>query len=98
MNRKQILIEKYIEPSEISYGARVIIEKWFNKHEEEHSFMGQPSTVYYTYDNREIICKFWQKKGNPHREKGMPAYIHYSGNNEIIIQEWWNNGDFIKSK
>jgi hypothetical protein len=86
---KQIFIEKYIEPSEISvytptidemvylYRSKYSIHRWFNKYGELHSYLGQPAEIHYN----EIGCiynQIWYKNGILHRERDQPAEIKYS--------------------
>lgn len=99
--KKQILIEKYIEPSEVEVKeieARggVVIKRWFDKYGDRHSFMGHPSVIYYNKD-WQVIEQYWHKKNQIHRNRTLPAYIFYE-NGQIISQEFYTNGEFIKIK
>jgi hypothetical protein len=43
---KQILIEKYIEPSKVEAGSDgAFIKYWFDKYDDLHSFMNHPACV-----------------------------------------------------
>jgi len=93
--KRQILIEKYVEPSEVIIYVNYVAEKWLNKNYDLHSFMGQPA--YILYDNKKISCQCWYKKGIQHRGMGLPAVIDYNYNEQTIRQFWYKNGEFIKS-
>jgi hypothetical protein len=82
---RQILIEKYIEPSEIipETQSNYEIKRWLDRNGDLHSFLGQPAVI--CYNNEGIIIKHWHKKGNRHREKGLPAYIWYKNDKMINI-------------
>jgi hypothetical protein len=74
---KQILIEKYIEPSEIEIlSDGTIIERWLDKNYNKHSFMGQPAEVWY-YEDGNVSNQGWFKKGITHRNRNLPDYIYY---------------------
>jgi hypothetical protein len=91
---KQILIEKYIEPSEtITIGDGRIIERWLDKYGDRHSFMGHPATLWSC--NGEIDSQYWNKNGVRHRDGNLPAEIWYF-KGQISYQEYWKNGKFIK--
>jgi hypothetical protein len=97
---KQILIEKYIKPSD-SYmrypltnghpGHRV--EVWFNKKGKLHSFLGHPSEV--LSEDGFIIRKRWTKNGKNHRNKNLPSWIQYDRSGNIAWQNWYKNGIFL---
>jgi antitoxin component YwqK of YwqJK toxin-antitoxin module len=93
--KKQILIEKYIEPSEIKINSNYTYESWFDRNDDLHSFMGHPASVCY-YSNGQIIGKQWYKKGVIHRDGDLPAYIIYYSNGQISYQAWYKNGIRIK--
>jgi hypothetical protein len=86
---KQILIEKYIEPSEVKVYSNYAYERWFDRNYDLHSFMGQPAFI--EYRNGKIINKAWFKKGVLHRDGALPAYISYS-NGQIAYQYWYKKG------
>jgi antitoxin component YwqK of YwqJK toxin-antitoxin module len=91
---KQVLIEKYIEPSEKEgINSVFVYEFWLNKYGDRHSFMGQPA--YIVYDNGKIKRQIWYKKGIVHRDRDLPAYIEYN-NGQIIYKEWYKKGKCIK--
>jgi ribosome biogenesis GTPase A len=92
---RQILIEKYIEPSDVIVGVIDIYELWFDRNYDLHSFMGQPAEI--IYRNKEIIRQRWLKKGIKHRDKNLPSHIYYY-DGEITSQYWHKNGEFIKEK
>ena len=85
MKTKQILIEKYIEPSETEVGGVLVRERWLDKYGDRHSLMGQPSEIW--YENGQITEKRWHKKGILHRDKALPAETFYY--NENIFGELW---------
>jgi antitoxin component YwqK of YwqJK toxin-antitoxin module len=82
---KQILIEKYIEPSETKVRGNLVIKSWFDRNYDLHSFMGQPAGIF--YENGRIIEQQWFKKGVLHRDGVLPACISYY--NGQIIRQWW---------
>jgi hypothetical protein len=90
---RQILIEKYIEPSELENFYEYVIKYWFDKYGDKHSFMGQPAEVW--FERGIVVNQWWYKKGFRHRDRGMPACIRYN-NEKIYYQEWHKNGEFIK--
>jgi hypothetical protein len=94
---KQILIEKYIKPSEVEFiNNGSFTERWFNDHEEFHSFMGHPAAIWYDKYG-EIETQYWFKKNLYHREKRLPSIIYYE-NEKTKIQSWYKNGIFIKEE
>jgi hypothetical protein len=90
---RQILIEKYIKPSETNIGIFYFIESWFNKYGELHSYLGQPSENFYGKDNGKLKAQTWHKKGIQHRDKDLPAEINYDSNGEIIEKYWLKKGE-----
>jgi hypothetical protein len=64
--KKQILIEKYIEPSEVIININSVIENWIDRNYDLHSSMGQPSEIYYF--KGKVSYQAWHKKGIYHRE------------------------------
>jgi hypothetical protein len=94
MSKKQILIEKYILPSEIdSFGT----EYWHNKYGELHSFLGQPAVVNYngiseSVSYKKIEQQRWYKNGKTHRERGLPAIIYFY-DDKISTRYWFKNGE-----
>jgi hypothetical protein len=92
--KKQILIEKYIKPSEIIFrGYGIISEYWFNRNYYLHSFMGQPAENWYY--NGKIKSQNFYKKGAWYRERNLPTYIRYDDNEQTIHQGWYKNGVFV---
>jgi len=88
---KQILIEKYIEPSEIEIiSGDIIIQRWLDKYGDKHSFMGHPAVIAFT--KVEIHYQYWYKKNLPHRDKHLPASIYYYKGKESS-KFWWENGE-----
>ena len=86
--KKQILIEKYIEPSETKIGFNGdFSEYWFDRNYYLHSFMGQPAVietkVISSGDRRietksgkvKITIKDWFKKGECFKREGFINYI-----------------------
>lgn len=98
MKSRNILIEKYIEPSEIEpeTGEYFGIESWFDRNRDLHSNLGQPDYVY--YNNEQVYRQHWHKKGLYHREKGLPAVIFYDKEGKIERKEWYKHGEFIKEE
>jgi antitoxin component YwqK of YwqJK toxin-antitoxin module len=97
MKKKQILIEKYIEPSEIEPGTTFFlgIKRWFDKNYDLHSFLGNPAEIRYS-PSGQILGQKWFKKGIIHRDRDLPAYISYHNNGQIDYQDWYKNGKLIK--
>jgi hypothetical protein len=92
---KQILIEKYIEPSEIRTTIDgFVIECWFDINYDLHSFMGQPACVF--YNNGQIIYKEWYKKDELHRCGNLPTLISYK-NGKMKSQHWHRKGVELKN-
>ena len=92
---KQILIEKYIKPSETEKYVEFSIEYWLDKYDDKHSFMGQPAEVwYYTYSGI-VSGKFWYKNSKKHRDRGLPAEMYYESEKVVDI-EFYKNGKKIK--
>jgi hypothetical protein len=90
---RQILIEKYIKPSEILDTVHYIVERWFNEDGELHSFMGHPAVLWYKKgDNIKLENKIWYKKGLRHREKDLPSSIFYKKEKEMS-KIWYKNGE-----
>jgi hypothetical protein len=91
---KQILIEKYIEPSGVIKSGDYVIQYWLDRNYNLHSFMGQPARI--VYEKSKVEAKFWYKKSTEHRDRGLPAEIYYK--NEKETSQWfYKNGKFIKS-
>jgi hypothetical protein len=95
---KQILIEKYIKPSEIfklDYDDGFKIERWFDRYGDLHSFMGHPAEV--------VFCKFklsekrWFKKGILHSDGQFPSIIEYQ-NKQKETHYWFKRGVLIKKE
>lgn len=93
---RQILIEKYIQPSKIEFWANFKFEQWHDRDGELHSFMGHPASVDYNITNK-VISKSWYKKGKEHRDKNLPAFISYY-NERMAKQVWYKNNIFIKEE
>ena len=88
---RQILIEKYIEPSEIKINCNYTYKSWFDKYDDLHSFMGQPAKIGYN-SNGQIKHQEWYKKGVRHRDGDLPAYIRYDSNGQISCKMWYKKG------
>jgi hypothetical protein len=73
---KQIIIEKYIQPSIINKNVirqffddnfnveteeKLLMKKWYNNYGELHSFFNQPAKIYYNSEG-EIIMRSWYKE------------------------------------
>ena len=87
---KQILIEKYIEPSETTnIDDSLFIERWLDRNYDLQSFFGQSAVV--EYYNGKVRCKSWYKKGVLHREKNLPVKIYYHENQTTWREEWYKN-------
>jgi antitoxin component YwqK of YwqJK toxin-antitoxin module len=87
---KQILIEKYIEPTEISKFTilETFSEYWHNKYGELHSSLGQPALIYHGSGR---TVQHWYKNDKRHRDKNLPALIIYE-NGKITDAAWYENG------
>jgi hypothetical protein len=84
---RQILIEKYIHPSEIESDKDNIIEYWKNEYGENHNIFDHPSIV--IYDKKmQLIEQGWVENGQIHRDKN-PAIIGYDDNNKIKFKKWF---------
>jgi hypothetical protein len=90
---RQILIEKYIEPSETNFGVFYFVERWLNEDGEVHSLLGQPAENFYDKDNGNLEVQKWYKKGKQHRDKDLPAEIEYNSKGEIIEKYWVKKGE-----
>jgi hypothetical protein len=89
MKHKSILIEKYIEPSEvIDKGYGIVVECWLDRNGDYHSFMGHPAYVGYNSDGQ-INYQEWYKKGVIYRDRNLPAIIYYD--NEKIVSQFAHN-------
>jgi hypothetical protein len=91
---RQILIEKYIEPSEVEERSIFIVKRWFNKYDELHSLMGQPAEIWYD-SRRKIAGLSWYEKGVKHREGVLPAEIYYNYDGKVIVKYWCKNGMYV---
>ena len=87
---KQILIEKYIEPSSKENIAWFFVETWNDKYGDKHSVLGRPSAIH--YENGKMVRQFWYKKGELHRDRDLPARIDYNSNGQIRHQYWYKKG------
>jgi hypothetical protein len=67
--KRSILIEKYIEPSEVEVKNSYIAEIQLDKYGDKHSKLCQPSEVWIG-KNGEIIGQWWHKKGKEIRKNG----------------------------
>jgi hypothetical protein len=100
---RQILIEKYIEPSISKFltsshtGKIFFVQRWDNIYGELHGVFDYPAAIWYNLDFQ-ILDKYWYKNGKKHRDRGLPAVIWYDdfGEGIIIRKEWHKNGKFIK--
>jgi antitoxin component YwqK of YwqJK toxin-antitoxin module len=94
-DRREILIEKYIEPSEITkfllnvFDYKMEDEKWRNEDGELDSVLGHPSIVRYNLFG-EVTEKVWHKKGKLHRERDKPAIIIYQ-KKKTMRKHWLKN-------
>jgi hypothetical protein len=97
---RQLLIEKYIYPSESktseSSNTTTVFEYWYNKYGELHSILGQPS--YVRYKNEKIRYQSWHINGLSHRESNLPSDIFYNNVEKKRIQHWCKNGEIIKQE
>jgi hypothetical protein len=99
MKYKSILIEKYIEPSEVFSGMvegtniRFFLERWIDKYGDYHSSMCHPAII--RHEEGKLYSQLWLKKGKHHRERGLPAIILYHNEKEIR-QDWYTNDNLIK--
>jgi hypothetical protein len=84
---KQLLIEKYIEPSEVIININSVIERWLDRNGELHSFMGQPSVI--RYENGQINAHSWHKKDKLHRDNNLPSVIWYNQYEQTIRKDWF---------
>jgi len=90
---RQLLIEKYIKPSNTEVGHGFFIERWYDKYGYCNSSMGQPASIW--HGDGQIRYQDWYKKGTYHRDKGLPAIIEYE-DGKITSQHWHKNGKEIK--
>jgi len=79
---RELLIEKWIEPSLISEKGDMY---WLNKYGELHSFNDSPAAIFATE------YKGWYKNGQLHRDGNKPSMIWSNGD-----KWWYKNGEFIK--
>jgi antitoxin component YwqK of YwqJK toxin-antitoxin module len=93
---KQILIEKYIEPSEVKINEDWVHESWLDKYGDTHSILGQPSLI--CYNSGKLCYQEWYKKGIEHRNGDLPSFISYDSNGQISCQAWYKNGELIKKR
>jgi hypothetical protein len=95
---KQILIEKFLEPSEIKILGDFVREFWIDKYGDLHSFMNHPS--YISHKSGKIITKLWHKKGFRHRDRNLPNTITFDYSYHTTITEFWRdiNGTVLKAK
>jgi hypothetical protein len=91
---RQILIEKYIEPSKETINNYLTSECWRDTNYKLHSFLGQPARIDFN-KNKQIKFQIWCKKGTVHREKGLPAKIWYR-HGKKVREEWFIEGIYIK--
>jgi hypothetical protein len=90
---RQILIEKYIEPSEVKAYGNNIIERWFNEDGDSHSFFGHPAEVW--YNNNGITWKRWFIKGKSKRKGVLPDEIVYRYYDKKCRWCEYKNGELI---
>jgi hypothetical protein len=91
---RQILIEKYIEPSEKTINESYSIEYWYNEEGYSHSFLNHPAGILYN-ESEDVEFQIWCKKGTIHRDKGFPAKIWYWFGKKTR-EEWFIKGVYIK--
>jgi hypothetical protein len=82
-DRREILIEKYIEPSKIEIFRGIIVQRWFDRNYDLHSFMGHSSEI--RHSSGEISYQAWYKKGVEHRDKNLPSAIEYKDEQTIVL-------------
>jgi hypothetical protein len=95
--KRQILIEKYIEPSEIIIDGNYIIKRWFNEYGDKHSVLGHPAVTLYD-SNGQIYYQDWYEKGLKHRNKTLPSVIGYNSNEQTSYEIWYKKGIKIKEE
>jgi hypothetical protein len=95
MKRKNILIEKYIEPSEVVYFGTFFTEYYYNRLGELHSFLGQPAEVF-NYNKSEIRAQRYYKRNKIHRDCDQPAIIEYTSG-RIDRQYWLKEGNMHRA-
>jgi hypothetical protein len=86
---RQILIEKYVKPSETKMEGTFFAECWFNEYGDLHSFLGHPAFIY--YKNGVLTKQCWYKKGEKHRDNDFPAIIQYYKEKKDR-QYWYKKG------
>jgi len=85
---RELLIEKWTEPTEIQRYIGNSIYFWRNDLGEAHRDGDQPAIIW------SDGSRWWYKKGELHREGNKPAIIRNDG--EFSKLEFWENGNFIK--
>jgi hypothetical protein len=98
MKKKQILIEKYLEPSEIKSDGEYTTKRWFNKYGEFHSFFEQPAVITINNLTNKFSQKQWSKNGDLHREGDNPAVIYWDKQGEISHLYFYKNGLVHRNK
>jgi len=102
---KQILIEKYIEPSDtVVFNGGSIQKYWFNRFEELDSLFDNPAIInvsiippILTFKQQKKETHYWYKKNRLHRDRNLPAIMIY--NDDILTEQlWYKKGEFIKNK
>jgi hypothetical protein len=79
--KKDILIEKYLQPSEIIYkydslGKKYTIKFWRNRYGELHSTFDHPAKTSST-NSGNFLKKWWYKDGYLNRDKKKSYVIIY---------------------
>jgi len=92
---RQILIEKYVKPSETKMEGTFFAECWFNEYGDLHSFLGHPAFIY--YKNGVLTKQCWYKKGEKHRDNDFPAIIQYYKEKKDR-QYWYKKGIMQREK
>jgi hypothetical protein len=101
--KKQILIEKYLIPSEFIelkridncyYGVDCFVKRWRNKYGELHSTFDHPAEMYYSLEGR-IFKQEWYKNDLLHRDNKKPAIIYYNPNNKETSLFWYEDGEYL---
>jgi uncharacterized protein YodC (DUF2158 family) len=96
--RKEILIEKYIQPSEIKHiedGFYSCTTKiWHNNYGEKHSYFDLPALINYKMDLSEEHG--WFRDGILHREN-KPAVVVYDFLGRKYSEIWYFNGKMYKN-
>jgi hypothetical protein len=88
---RQILIEKYIKPSYVTFYKKATIEHWENEFEEDHSTMFHPAIVFYSKKTKLVNETQWFKESELHSYKNHPSVIKYKYG-KTWVKMWHKNG------